>query len=189
MTPQLSMRRENLEGLREQPLPEGYALRSYREGDAKAWCAIMNESIGKGWTGERFGEEMLDPSQFDPEGLFFITCEDNPIATAASWRDSVGEREIGRVHMVGVLKAHRGKKLGRVLTLKVLHYLKQHGFRSAELSTDDSRLPAIRIYLDCGFEPNLIHKSHRARWAEVYEALGIPAIPEGFRNGLSERGT
>ena len=182
------MRRVNLEGLREQPLPEGYALRSYREGYAKAWCAIMNESIGKGWTCERFREAVLDPPQFDSEGLFFVTWEDRPIATASAWRDSVEEREIGQVHMVGALKAHRGKKLGRFLTLSVLHYFKERGFRSAELSTDDSRLPAIRIYLDCGFEPNLIHKSHRARWAEVYEALGIPAIPEGFRNGLLERG-
>lgn len=184
MAPQLSMRRANLEGLREQPLPEGCAIRTYLEGDAEAWCAIMNESIGSGWTLERFQNEMLDPPQSDPVGLFFVACEDKPIATACAWRDSVEEREVGLVHMVGVLKAHRGKKLGRVLTLRVLHYLKEHGFRSAELSTDDFRLPAIRIYLDCGFEPKLIHESHRARWAEVVAELGIPAIPEGFRNGL-----
>ena len=184
MTPQLSMRRENLEGLWEQSLPEGYVLRSYRKGDAEAWCVIMNESIGEGWTCERFGEKMLDPPQFDPEGLFFVTWEDKPIATACAWRDSPEEREVGQVHMVGVLKAHRGKKLGRILTLRVLHYLKEHGFRSAKLSTDDFRLPAIRIYLDCGFEPEFIHESHRARWAEVVAELGIPAIPEGFRNGL-----
>ncbi len=189
MTPQLAMRRKNLEGLREQPLPEGYALRSYREGDAKAWCAIMNESIGSGWTHVRFRKEMLDPPQSDPAGLFFVTCGDIPIATACAWRDSVEERTIGRVHMLGALKAHRGKKLGRILTLRVLCYLKEHGFRSAELTTDDFRLSAIRIYLDFGFEPKLIHESHRARWAEVVAELGIPAMPEGFRNGLSERGT
>ena len=178
MAPQLSMRRESLEDLWEQRLPEGYAFRAYRKKDAEAWCAIMNESIGEGWTRERFCRELLNPPQFDPEGLFFVTCEDKPIATACAWRDSVEERELGQVHMVGALKAHRGKKLGRFLTLSVLHYFKKRGFRSAELSTDDFRLPAIRIYLDCGFEPKIIHESHRARWVEVYAELGIPAMPE-----------
>ena len=79
--------------------------------------------------------------------------------------------------MVCVLPEHRGHGLGRVVTLAVLRYMRQHGFRSARLRTDDWRLSAIRAYLSLGLEPlyppdAVPGDDHRARWAAVIARLG-----------------
>lgn len=171
------MERTNLRGLWKEPLPEGYTLRTYRNGDESAWCTIVNESIEKGWTHSRFRKEIFDSPQFDPKGLFFVQCDNQLVATACAWQDSAEEYEIGVVHMVGVLSKYRGMKLGQLLTLELLHYFKNCGFNRAELKTEDFRLPAIRIYLNCGFKPVYLDRSHRAIWGKVYARLKIPSIP------------
>ena len=75
--------------------------------------------------------------------------------------------------MVGVLRAHRGKRLGWAVNGEVLRYLRGRGFSEARLLTDDFRLSAIRSYLGAGFEPLLTHDSHPERWGKVCEHLGI----------------
>lgn len=169
--PQLEMRRPHLDGIPAIPLPVGHAIRAYRPGDEAAWAAIMNECIGSNWTAERCQQSLTSKPQFEPEGLFFAACGEQPVGTACAWRNAVEEQKVGYVHMVGVLRAHRGKRLGWVVTAEVLSYLKRRGFSEARLLTDDWRLSAIRSYLGVGFEPLLTHESHPERWKKVYEQL------------------
>ncbi len=46
------------------------------------------------------------------------------------------------------------------------------------LCTDDWRLPAVKTYLNLGFEPEIIHESHPARWKAVFETLGVAVNDE-----------
>ena len=55
--------------------------------------------------------------------------------------------------------------------LRVLPYLEM-GWAVARLWTDDWRLPAIKTYLNLGFEPDIEHESHPERWRAVFEKLG-----------------
>ena len=73
--------------------------------------------------------------------------------------------------MVSVLPEARGLGLGKVLTLKVLLYLRRRGFTEADLLTDDFRIPAIRAYLSAGFQPLCTHESHAARWESVMRQI------------------
>lgn len=73
--------------------------------------------------------------------------------------------------MVCVRPEHRGHRLGYWLTLATLHYFRDHGFQQAILDTDDFRLPAIREYLDLGFEPEYTHPSHTERWERIRAEL------------------
>jgi len=41
------------------------------------------------------------------------------------------------------------------------------------LETDDYRLPAIKTYLNLGFEPLLVHENQRDRWRNILSALGV----------------
>lgn len=172
---QLMMRRPNLEGLYEVDLPPSYRIRTYQHGDEEAWVDIMNESLGSGWTVSKCQKSLIRRPQFEPEGLLFITHKGSSVGTACAWREAVAEKEIGYVHMVGILKAHRGKRLGKGLVLKVLQYLKERGLKEARLLTDDFRLPAIKTYLNAGMEPVFREESHRGRWANVYRSLGLEA--------------
>lgn len=182
---QLMMRRPNLDGLPRLVVPSGYALRSYRRGDEAAWAAIMNTGIGSDWTAERCVEYLTGQPQFRADGLFFTTVGDTAgpaIGSACAWTEHPDERDEGLVHMVCVLPEHRGHGLGRVVTLAVLRYMRQHGFRSARLRTDDWRRSAIRAYLSLGLEPLYPPDAapgddHRARWAAVIEQLGASPAP------------
>ena len=176
---QLRMRRPALEALPELEVPVGYALRTFREGDEAAWGAIMAapEGIGTGWTVEKVRASMMERPQFEADGLFFVTCdaeEDRPVASAAAWRVPAEARSTGYVHMVAALPEHRGKGLGRLVTLATLHYMRQHGFRDVLLETDDFRGPAVRTYLGLGFVPVYLEdpaSDHVTRWSALFTQL------------------
>lgn len=168
---QLRMIRRNLDGLPDGTVPEGYAVRSYQHGDEKAWCAIMDTGIGSEWTVERCQQQLTTLDQFRADGLFFVTSNGEPVGSACAWPDATGDFSQAQVHMVCVRPEHRNKHLGHLLTLAVLRYLKDKGFRSAYLSTDDFRIPAIRAYLRLGFEPDFVEESHRLRWMQIFARL------------------
>ncbi len=79
-----------------------------------------------------------------------------------------GRQEVGGIHMVAVVPAERGRKPGRAVVLAALNKLHREGMSSAELLTDDHRLPAIKTYLGVGFEPRIGHESHLSKWDAVY---------------------
>jgi mycothiol synthase len=171
MAQQLRMRRRNLVGLGEVITPPGYEIRTYREGDEAAWAEIINNSLGSGWDAGRCRRELTDRPQFRSEGLFFATYEGKPVGTACAWTQLPGETEVGYIHMVGVIPEHQGRRLGYALCLSALRFFRENGFQYAELHTDDFRLPAMKTYLNLGFEPVYIDDSHRIRWKAVFENL------------------
>ncbi|MBI3910993.1 MAG: GNAT family N-acetyltransferase [Armatimonadetes bacterium] len=171
---QMYMLRPHLEGLPELALPAGFGLRTYRPGDEAAWARIMNHCIGRDWTTDRCRREMVENPAIPPDSFFFATRGDEPVGTACAQIQPPGQRDLGTIHMVGVAPECRGHGLGTLLTLAVLRWLADQGFRRAQLSTDDWRLPAIRTYLRLGLLPVLFDARHRARWQAVCAQLGWP---------------
>ena len=168
---QLEMLRDRLDDLPTTIIPEGYALRSYQEGDALAWCEIMEGNVGRNWTEEKFHQKMTSDPRFHAEGLFFATHHDQPVASACAWRMGIEEKIIGSVHMVGALSDHRGLGLGHLVNTAVLLKLKEQGFGKAHLKTDDWRLAAINSYLKARFQPLNTHISHAERWEVILENI------------------
>jgi mycothiol synthase len=173
---QLFMKRPDLEDLPEVRLPPGYGMRIYRPGDEAIWAYIMSKTIGGSSDPDRCRREIIDKPQFSPDRLFFVTYEDTPVGSACAWQQLPDEREAGYVHMVGVLEEHRGKRLGYMLTLRTLHWFRDHGFKCATLHTDDFRIPAIKTYLKLGFIPVFTDDTHPGRWRAIRDKLGI-SIP------------
>jgi mycothiol synthase len=168
---QLCMIRHDLNGLPEIKLPTGCEIRTYLPGDEEIWAEIMNTGIGVGWTAEDAEKLVVGRPQFDPESLFFAMLNGLPVGSACAWRQTPDESRTGYVHMVCVVPEARGMNLGYLLTLRVLHYFRDHGFSEACLETDDERLPAIKSYLRLGFEPHYYDNSHVERWRDVTELL------------------
>ena len=169
--PQLEMLLDHFDDLPPITIPEGYSLRTYREGDTLAWCEIMEGNVGRNWNEELFAEKMSSDPRFSDDSLFFATYEDHPVASACAWRPDPEEQVIGDVHMVSALSEHRGKGLGSLVNAAVLTRLKEQGFTKAHLKTDDWRLPAINSYLKAGFEPLNTHISHAERWEVILEQI------------------
>jgi len=168
----VSMIRPNLENLPPVVMPEGCVMRTFAPGDEQVWGEIMNTGVGTDWTVEKVREKLTGQPQFDPDGLFFATMDGKPVGSACAWTIEPGEREVGTVHMVCVLPEARGKNLGYLLVLRVLHYFREHGFTSASLSTDDGRVPAIKSYLRLGFEADCPDEESAEIWKGVVERIG-----------------
>jgi mycothiol synthase len=164
------MRRPNLRNLPAVEPPEGYAFRHYQPGDERAWETIIGESFQR--TGDDFEARMKADPAFQPQRVWFITQNDEPVATASAWQFPNLWPNTGVMHMVGVRQGHSGKRLGFWVSLAVLHQFLAEGLNDAMLQTDDFRIPAIKIYLKLGFEPLLIDENQRNRWSAVFQTLG-----------------
>ncbi len=169
---QLRMERSDLTHLPEIEIPEGYALRIYQADDEVHWARIINATFGGKRTAQSARHELMERSQFRPEGLFFVTYSGKPVGTACAWIEP-GQTEIGSLHMVGVEAEHQGHRLGRLVSLAVLHYLRNQSIQRAMLDTDDFRLPAIKTYINLGFIPLYREPSQPERWRRVYAELGL----------------
>ena len=175
MARQLRMVRPNLEHLPALALPSGYDLRTYRKGDEEHWARIISDSFGgRERTARDTRNEITDRDVFIPDGFYFATHREVPVGTACAWRQSVDEKDVGYVHMVGVVAEHTGHKLGKWVSLAVLHYFRNNGFISAMLDTDDFRIPAIKTYLNLGFVPVYVEEGQSERWRNIFENLKLP---------------
>lgn len=174
MPRQLRMVRPDLDNLPKLELPPGYDMRTYQKGDEVHWANIISDSFGgKQRTAEDTRNEITGQERFVPDGFYFATHDGTPVGTACAWRQTVDETEVGYVHMVGVASAHTGHKLGKWVSLAVLIYFRDYGFRCAMLDTDDFRIPAIKTYLNLGFVPVYIEDGQPKRWQVIFEKLKL----------------
>ena len=171
--PMLCMVRPDLQNLEPLQFPDGYSLRCFAAGDDAAWEAIIAESFGREDNPDRFDARMRTDPAFMPERVLFIVWEGEPVATASAWHMAKYGPETGYIHMVGVRPGHQGRRLGYLINLAALHRFVSEGRTRALLETDDYRLPAIKTYLNLGFEPLLVHENQRERWRKVFVALGL----------------
>ncbi len=168
---QLLMRRPNLDALPEiPPLPPGYVLREYQPGDLEPLAALMRIAFeDPQWTPEKLREALIDAP--DVKKTFVIVYEGVPVATASARLLPDRFPGSGYVHWVAADPAHKGQRLGYIVTLAVLHEFVRLGCRDAVLETDDNRLAAIKTYQNLGFVPENTHESHPERWAEIIARL------------------
>ena len=174
MARQLRMVRPNLEDLPELELPVGYGMRTYRKGDEVHWARIISDSFGgRERTAQDTENEITNRDVFVPDGFYFATHRDVPVGTACAWRQSVDEKDVGYVHMVGVVAEHTGHKLGKWVSLAVLCYFRDNNFKCSMLDTDDFRVPAIKTYLNLGFIPVYVEAEQSERWRNIFEKLEL----------------
>ena len=158
------MRRKSLQDLPDTQVPDGFDLRSFRVGDEAGWAKLMTGAIGD-WDEQSTAKEFLGDPGVQADGIFFLISSGLYIATATDKR--VHQSELGYLHMVAVAPSFRGRRLGRLISLAVLHHMRERGCQQAILDTDDFRLPAIRTYLGLSFVPDHVEADHAERWREI----------------------
>lgn len=159
----------------EQLISDGYELRTFRPGDEADWTALMNTGSLGDWTAERTVRELTGCEQFDPESLFLLMAADGSLAASAcAWTKKPAERTTGTLHMVCVDPAHRGHRLSEVVCTAALHRFRARGFDRVDLSTEEWRPGAVKVYLQLGFRPFYTHPSHADQWAELQDRLHWP---------------
>lgn len=165
--PQLIMRASDLTNLPPIELHNGLTLHTHRDGDEESWENIIESAFGT-----HFDFGLLDRlGGYKPEYVIYAEREGKNIATATAVENPKYPGE-GWFRMIGAHADARGLGAGRLVCLAALHSLRERGYRSVVLSTDDFRIPAISLYLSLGFEPVYSHESHKARWEKVFEVIG-----------------
>lgn len=166
------MRRSNLENLPPVQLPNGYELRVFRPGDESAWEQVIGNAFKREDRLSYFDSHMRqDPDYFDPNSIFIIWKENQPVATACAWLRSAYGPEVGYLHKVAVISSERGKGLGHQASLACLHKMVEDGRKSAVLRTQVKRIPAIKIYLNLGFEPWILEDEQDRNWEKVWKLI------------------
>jgi ribosomal protein S18 acetylase RimI-like enzyme len=150
-------------------VPEGYTVRTFREGDEKSYIDLLNDSdLGK-WDHEKLNKNILG-NVLSPDGIFFVIYNGKPVATACSLDR---EQQTGMLSWVAVAQEHRGKKLGSIVCTEAVKYLQQKDYKNILLNTDHWRKAAIKTYLNIGFEPVVNTPDLYYIWQKTYKEFGM----------------
>lgn len=164
--PQLMMRHPDLSSVPALSLPEGYSVYTHKEGEEGVWEQIIEDAFD----GHYPFSFLTNRPEYDPKTVLYLAKDGRPIATTTAVENPLYPGE-GWFRMVGVRKDTRGMGAGRMIALAALQSLHDRGYKTALLSTDDKRIPAISLYLSLGFEPIYTDESHEARWKAVFAEL------------------
>ena len=158
------------------PVPAGYTLRAYRQGDAAAYIALMQRAGFSNWD-ESKAQRVFDTMY--PGGVYFIvhgTSGALVASAAAQNRPHDMHPAGGEMGWVATHPDYRGQGLSYIVVSLATRRLLAEGHEDVYLRTDDGRLPALRVYLKLGFTPLLYLPDMAARWQAVCAALGMPVV-------------
>lgn len=153
------------------PLPAGYAIRTYQAGDEPGWAALLqaNGELGA-WDLARVGQELAGPLL--RQAQFFVVMGNELAATTGVYDRQRPDGSAWEIGWVAVHPAHRGRGLGNQVVAAALRAALALPCRPIYLLTDDHRLPALKVYLGLGFQPDLGHPSYPDRWERLFAQLG-----------------
>lgn len=175
---QLIMRWKN-DGTPREPLslPEGVTVKTFPEipEAERVWLDIVSymyeEEDVDVYEEGFYRRVMTEHLHYDEKHCYFLLVDGVCAATIAVICDYA--KQEGYVHMVSCKPEFRGRGLGSLMNRLVIDVFKAEGMRTAWLTTDDWRIPAIKSYLRIGFEPDRESEpDFEARWQKIFESIG-----------------
>ena len=161
------MIRENLEAIPQFSLPPNYTMRLYQPGDERWWLEIQAaadryNSIAFELFAEQFGKNQ---QQITERQLYLCGAHNMAIGTATAWfkNDYQGE-PYGRVHWVAIKPKWQSLGLAKPLMTATCQRLRELGHNRVYLTTSTARIPAINLYLQFGFEPQINTADDMTAW-------------------------
>lgn len=135
-------------------LPQGYSIRSWREGDDVPWTRIKRIAFEDDTPLEYWRTTWGSRHDFDPNGWHLCLHGDEPVGIAAAVITRY--QDTGRImgccmEWIGVLPEHRGRGLGRALMTACLNYAAPYRPEPFVLVTQPFRVAAVTLYKSLGF--------------------------------------
>lgn len=116
-----------------------------------------------------------------PGGMFIARTADSgeAIGTVSVINNPSGARFYfpggGAIAYLVVGAQHRGRGIGHALVKAAIDRLRSSGYRNIWVAVEETRMPAIKTYLDAGFVPFLHPPTPdvlESRWLEAFARLG-----------------
>ena len=171
---QLEMVRPSRERVAVPPLPDGYTLRTFRDGDGAAYNNLFRLGFAPEGTLDRTRAHALP-------GGFLVVAHDASrelVASAVAFApDSPRHPHDGGLGWLVTDPAHTRRGLGRSVVANVINRLLDERYAMPWLQTEDDRLPALALYLSLGWQPHLYAEGMTARWRDIFAHLGRAFSP------------
>jgi beta-glucuronidase len=174
----LHMIRPHLQDIPQVAFPEGFAIRPMRLDEGGVWLDIQRDAepyfpVADDLFVREFGR---DPQATQWRSFLVIDGKGVAVGTISAWydRDHRGSDD-GMIHWVAIRPAYQGLGLGKAALAYALQELAERHDR-AYLGTQSRRLPAIHMYLNFGFLPDLGSAEAIAGWREVKAQLSHPTL-------------
>jgi mycothiol synthase len=134
--------------------------RPLRRGEEGTLAEIQNRSFAGTWGYHSCTVEEVayraGMSDCYPGGIVLISEADQPAGYCWTTIDTAGntgtQPSKGRIHMLGVLPEHRGKRLGKRVLLAGLSCLEARDIELAEITVDSENIEACALYESVGFK-------------------------------------
>jgi len=179
---QVSMTLASLSSIPEHPLPPGFSFRWFRPGDQKTWADVWQrcEKFLK-LTPETFAREFgTDEQVLALRQVFLLDSGGQAVGTSTAWlADEDHGPHCGRIHWVAIVPEMQGRGLAKPLLSTSLKRMRELGYRSAVLGTHAVRIPAIKLYLQYGFVPEVRNEKERQGWRDVRAKIA-PSVLDGL---------
>jgi mycothiol synthase len=138
--------------------PESYAVKAVEPGDRvglEQFVGCLNEEFRElaGHTPNRVEElaTWFEDETYLEGGLCLLKRDQEPVGTIAVMRDN-DNPAAGEILAFGILKAQRGRNLGRILFRYGVNLAVERGLNPVTLSVNAENDMAIRLYLSEGFQ-------------------------------------
>lgn len=174
----IRMIRPHLLDIPQVDFPDGFSARPMRAAEGALWTDIVLDAeewldLSRDLFEREFGQDLAAV----PERCFLIEdAGGGAVGTISAWyrRDFRG-LDYGLIHWVAVRPHWQGRGLGKAGLSFALGQLARWHER-ALLHTSTLRLPAVSLYLDFGFRPDLEEDGARQAWREMRRVLPHPAL-------------
>lgn len=158
-------------------------MREYRPGDQEVWRSIQTEadwlnSITLKMFAESFGD---DEEELARRQLYLCDSSGTPIGTSTAWHSVREDCLWGRVHWVAIRPDWQGRGLAKPLLSETLQRLEDLGHDKVFLTTATPRYPAITLYLNFGFAPEIRNDDDRSAWEQVAEKVDHPLLDQALK--------
>jgi GNAT superfamily N-acetyltransferase len=166
----ISMIRENLDGIASFELSPSFSIKWYEPGDEESWVKIQKDADQYNTiTLELFDREFdRDIESLAQRQCFLIDMHGTAIGTATAWFDNNHNGlPYGRLHWLAIVPKLQGQGLAKPLLTTVCQRLRDLGHRRAYLTTSPKRIPAINLYLEFGFAPEIKNTHDSDLWDDI----------------------
>ena len=172
--------------LPEVTLPAGFALRVMGRDEMAAYNDLRVSAGFAAWD-EAVWEQETRP-QISGGHLVVVETATGRLAASATAELPVPEHFHG-FGLLGWVMCHpdfRGQRLGYAVCAAVMRMLHAYGYRTFILATDDFRVPAVKTYLNLGWQPWLTEPEMEELWhhlADVYKCSyeSFRALPADYK--------
>lgn len=166
---QLKMRwtNDNAESIKP-TMPENCEIKCFSEAENALddWLDTVQYGLSDGRKQKDYYEAlMVNWENYNPDMCYLLYCGGECAATLTVIPNY--ETMEGYIHMVACNEKFRGRGYGTFLNAWAVWVLKKEKMKTAYLTTDDFRIPAIKSYLRAGFIPEYNAEDSPERWEKI----------------------